>query len=540
MTFWDGTRWIDQSKPSLGPRRNEPRGLAARFVDILATTGMALILGALFVPFTPALATGPVLTVSPSSGAPGSTIQVSGTAFPAGSKVQVAWDGSGSGMPVAQVNGNGAFKAALVVPNSAAGSHTISAVQLASKSARSGSTTPAPLANVTFTLFNTGVQLGSPAPPTGAPAVTPDPSVTAPTPTVASTLGPDATPGPPATSEPSSTSDPGPTPTFTQGPSTTSTPAPTPTFAMIPSPSPSPLPSPTLAPTHLVALGAYIPGAPSDPTKIDAYGSLTGVMPNIVMWYQEWSGDWNAFYAKGADAVRSRGATPLISWEPWAGTNDPAWALSTISDGSHDAYIHQWTHDVAAWGHTIYVRPMYEMNGPWSAWGYGVNGNTAAQYVAAWRHIVAIANSEGATNIRWVWCPNVDDGDPRYASYASLYPGDAYVDWVGLDGYNWGTSQSWSTWQSIYAIFNGSVDKVRAITSKPVMIAETGSTELGGDKAAWITNGFTSLVTDLPEIRALVWFNTSAQADWRVNTSTQSLAAYRAVAASGAFAGLLP
>jgi Beta-mannanase len=258
------------------------------------------------------------------------------------------------------------------------------------------------------------------------------------------------------------------------------------------------------------------------------------------MWYQEWGGQWNAFYAKGAAAIRARGAMPLISWEPWAGTKDPTWSLSTISDGSHDAFIHQWTHDVATWGHAIYVRPMYEMNGPWSAWGYGVNGNTAAEFVAAWRHVVNIANAEGATNIRWVWSPNVDDGDPRYASYGSLYPGDSYVDWVGLDGYNWGTSQSWSGWQSLYTVFKGSVDKVRAISGKPIMIGETGSTDLGGDKAAWITNGFARLLTDLPQVKALIWFDANKETDWRVNSSANSLAAFRAVAASSAFAGILP
>jgi beta-mannanase len=195
---------------------------------------------------------------------------------------------------------------------------------------------------------------------------------------------------------------------------------------------------------------------------------------------------------------------------------------------------------VATWGYPIYVRPMHEMNGPWSAWGYGVNGNTAAQHVAAWRHIVDIANAEGATNIRWVWSPNVDDGDPRLVPYANIYPGDAYVDWVGLDGYNWGTSQSWSTWQSLHALYSDSVDKIRALTGRPLMIGEIASTELGGDKAEWITNGFASLLTDLPQVRAVTWFDGNKETDWRVDSSTQSLLAFRAVATSAAFAATLP
>lgn len=296
-----------------------------------------------------------------------------------------------------------------------------------------------------------------------------------------------------------------------------------------------------LTPARRVALGAYIPGAPSDPSKIDAYAALTGTMPNIVMWYQAWAGQWNAFYAQGADAIRARGAMPLISWEPWAGTkDDPQWSLNSITNGSHDAYMHQWTHDVAAWGHPIYVRPMYEMNGLWNAWSPGVNGNTAAGFVAAWRHMVDIANAEGATNIRWVWCPNIDNGNSRYTSYASLYPGDAYVDWAGLDGFNWGTSQNGSSWQGIYTIFKDSIDKISAITGKPLMIGEIASTELGDDKAAWITTGFARLLTELPQVRAVTWFDADVTPDWRVDSSTRSLNAFRAVATLDAFAAKLP
>ena len=260
------------------------------------------------------------------------------------------------------------------------------------------------------------------------------------------------------------------------------------------------------------------------------------------MWYQLWGSTYNTFYATGANAVRSRGATPLITWEPWAGSKtDSAWNLASITNGSHDAYIRSWTRAVAAWGYPIYVRPMHEMNGPWYAWGYNVNGNTSgAQYVAAWRHIVDIGNAEGASNIRWVWCPNIDNGDPRYTSYASLYPGDSYVDWACMDGYNWGTTQSWSNWQSLTSVFKTSYDKIRAVTTKPLMIGETGSTELGGDKAAWITNGFAALLTNLPAIKAVVWFDANKETDWRVDSSSASLAAFKAIASSVAFRAGLP
>ena len=65
------------------------------------------------------------------------------------------------------------------------------------------------------------------------------------------------------------------------------------------------------------------------------------------------------------------------------------------------------------------------------------------------------------------------------------------------------------------------------------MIAETASTEVGGDKAAWITNSFASdLPGRLPRVRAVIWWDHVGETDWRVNSSAAALAAYRSVAAS--------
>ena len=322
-----------------------------------------------------------------------------------------------------------------------------------------------------------------------------------------------------------------------------------PGIVTVPTPGTSPGASPgapqgTPAPQRRIALGAYIPGAPGDPSRIDAYAKLTGAKPHIVMWYQAWEGSGVTFDPGAADAVRKRGAMPVISWEPWIGkANDPTWALSTIISGKHDAYIRQWTRAVARWGHPIYVRLMYEMNGYWTSWSPGVNGNTADEFVRAWRHIVDIARHEGATNIRWVWAPNITSNDPRVSSYASVFPGNDYVDWVGLDGFNWGTSRPTTRWRDLPILFERSIGEVRALSAKPLMIAEIGSSELGGDKPAWITDGFAQVVSNLPDISALIWYNTIdqvKQVDWRVQSSTSSLNAFRAIAMSKAFSGTLP
>lgn len=283
-----------------------------------------------------------------------------------------------------------------------------------------------------------------------------------------------------------------------------------------------------------IVLGAYISGAPQDPKKIDEFTKMIGSAPTIVMWYQDWAhSNEKEFDPAKMNAVVTRRAVPLVTWEPWDGTAGPlqsAYALRMIIVGNYDAYIRQWARNARVWGRSMYLRFAHEMNGNWYPWSPGINGNTNADYIAAWRHVVKIFREEGATNVQWIWSPNVAYSGST--PFADLYPGDAYVDWVGLDGYNGGRALS-QRWLSFSQIFMASYEALAAMTSKPMMITETASTELGGDKAAWIRQGLLDdIPSKFPRVHAVIWFNENKETDWRVNSSPQSLAAYREVAAS--------
>lgn len=290
-----------------------------------------------------------------------------------------------------------------------------------------------------------------------------------------------------------------------------------------------------------VALGAFIPDAPGDPAAIDAFADRVGRTPAVVLWYQHWGGASAYFDPALLDMVIARGAMPMITWEPWVpngGVDQPAYSLAAIARGDFDDYVDSWAVALAADGRTVYLRFGHEMNGTWYPWAAGVNGNTAADYVAAWRHVRGRFTAVGAINVRWVWSPNVAFGGST--AMTDLYPGDAYVDWLGLDGYNWGTSQSWSRWQSFAQAFGASYATITATARKPVMIAETASTELGGDKAAWISAAFAHAIpTEFPLVRAVVWFDADKETDWRIDSSEAALAAYRLVAADPAYRGTL-
>jgi beta-mannanase len=169
------------------------------------------------------------------------------------------------------------------------------------------------------------------------------------------------------------------------------------------------------------------------------------------------------------------------------------------------------------------------MNGNWFPWSEGVNGNKSGEYAAAWRHVHDIFASVGASNVSWVWCPNVDWNN-NLAGLKAMYPGDAYVDWTGLDGYNWGTNpahpSSWKTFSQIYrSSYRYITESVSA--TRPMMIGEVASSEYGGSKAAWIREMLNQLPSEYPQIRALLWFDKfDDNMDWPVETSSTASTAF--------------
>jgi beta-mannanase len=296
--------------------------------------------------------------------------------------------------------------------------------------------------------------------------------------------------------------------------------------------------------TTPIALGAYVSGAPWHADPLDRFTALVGRVPAIVMWYQDWGTPGSReFDAAKLQLVAARGATPLITWDPWAwadGPHQPEYSPARIAAGQFDDYIREWARGARGWGKRLYLRFAHEMNAAYYPWGVGNNGNTAADFVAAWRRVVDIFRQEGASEVRWIWSPNV--AFHGTAPFRSVYPGRDYVDVLALDGYNWGPIDAWHTWTSLTGVFRSSYDELAALDSKkPMMIAETASTEYGGDKAAWIKSGLlTEMPVHFPRVKAVIWFHEHKETSWHVDSSVESLQAFREVAAHARYQGRLP
>ena len=180
------------------------------------------------------------------------------------------------------------------------------------------------------------------------------------------------------------------------------------------------------------------------------------------------------------------------------------------------------------------------MNGNWFPWSEGVNGNRSGEFVAAWRHVHDIFSAVGASNATWVWCPNVDF-DGNFQNVRSMYPGDEYVDWTGLDGYNWGTNPAKpGGWKSFDRVYRSSYRYLTETVApgKPMMIGEVASTEYGGSKAAWIREMLTKIPTEYTKLRAVLWFDKFDDGmDWPIETSEAATAAFAEGLQASAYAG---
>jgi len=276
---------------------------------------------------------------------------------------------------------------------------------------------------------------------------------------------------------------------------------------------------------------------PWDMTAASAFSAMVGKSPSILPFNIPFqmcgtSCDWYSFPTNQMNTIRQFGSIPMLNWSSMSSplsATEPSFTLAAVARGDFDSYIRTFAAGAASWGHPFFLRFNWEMNGNWFPWGEGANGNQPGDSVAAWRHVHDLFAAAGAVNVNWVWCPSVITTNAMI-DLQELYPGDGYVDWTCMDGYNWGgLSGGPGGWQSFTHMFGATYSKITSTIAptKPIMIGEMGSSESGGSKAAWIADMLGRLATEFPRIRALVWFESyDGPDDWPVETSNSSLAAF--------------
>jgi glycosyl hydrolase family 26 len=311
--------------------------------------------------------------------------------------------------------------------------------------------------------------------------------------------------------------------------------APAATASRAPSVAPSATPSPKVTATKAVAPGGGPVPYHRGKVLLGSYLSLKGrsLGQSLALRRQQLGRDQrivHVYYAWADELPRSRGSigsggTLMVSWH---GTR-----YAAITGGGSDRRIAAAARNLAAIKKPTLLRWGWEMNGNWFDWDGTHNGKKPAGYIKAWRRIHRIFADEGADNVAFVWSPNWNSGpDVGWNAYEHYYPGDAYVDWVGVSAYPF-------TEQTPRTLLHRIVSEYGA--RKPIMVTETASIEHGGStKADWIKT-FSAYVAATPAIGGVVWFDTDTQPgtaeNFRIDTSRATLAAYRAMARSSHFAG---
>jgi Glycosyl hydrolase family 26 len=292
--------------------------------------------------------------------------------------------------------------------------------------------------------------------------------------------------------------------------------------------------SPSGGPKIITSGGGPVPFVRGK-AMLGAYLDLTGksVQQALALRKQQLGRDQrivNQFYGWTDPIPRSIGylpshAVPMISWR---GTS-----YDDILNGSSDKLIEQAARNLRKLGKPTLMRWAWEMNGDWYKWGGAKNGDDPAAFVRCWKHLHGIFADQKADNVSWVWSVNWNDSpNASWNANQHYYPGDKYVDWVGVSGYNLHRELPAKLFTGIYGEY---------AAKKPLIITEVGAVDRGGStKADWITM-FHQWVDQNPAVGAVTWFDTDTHPGyaerWRIDTDPDSLAAYKAMALDPHFAG---
>jgi mannan endo-1,4-beta-mannosidase len=244
---------------------------------------------------------------------------------------------------------------------------------------------------------------------------------------------------------------------------------------------------------------------------VSEFAAAIGRQPNIVLYYSAWG---DPFYVNLANSARAHGAAVFVQINPG---REP---MSAIAAGEEDRYLRWYASQVRRYRYPVIIGIAPEMNADWDSWGW--HHTKPSAWVAAWRHMVTLFRQQGADNVTWLWTINADVPGST-GPIQDWWPGAKYVDWVGIDGYYYYASSTFAT------VFGTTLNQVRALTGKPVLLSETGIGQVAG-QAEKIPDLIEGVVA--ARVLGFIWFDQDQDAgvyhqDWRLEGHPAALAAFR-------------
>lgn len=250
-------------------------------------------------------------------------------------------------------------------------------------------------------------------------------------------------------------------------------------------------------------LGLYANGVPGSYAGVTAFTTATGVKPGLVLYYSGW---FEPFQISFATTVADHGGVPLVQMDP------QDISIAAIASGTYDSYLSAYAEAVRSYRRPVVLGFGHEMNGYWYSWGYKHTSPTV--FVAAWRHIVTLFRAVGARNVTWMWTVNTIHTRAKVPNPRRWWPGNSFVNWVGIDGYYFNPASTFAP------LFGPTVIAVRAFTTKPILIAETAAA--GAVQPAKIADLFIGI--RLYGLLGFVWFDSRQSEDWHLSSPAATAA----------------
>lgn len=251
----------------------------------------------------------------------------------------------------------------------------------------------------------------------------------------------------------------------------------------------------------------------SDLSEIEYIENAQNIDFNIISFYLGWNTESTENFPHDLmSGTYDRRAIPMITWEPWASAlplnenyeelKEEKKVLKHIAQGVYDDYIREFIQILKSYDQPVFLRFAHEFDNPQYPWSQ-VGENTPREFIEAWIHVHEIAKAEDAGKIVFVWNPWSIEGMSQY------YPGDEYVDWIGITLLNYDSLNREGNQYSFKELFQPISEKLNSFTRKPIMLTEFGSLNLNNNQEEWIKDATTSIKEDFYEISAVVIFNSA-------------------------------
>lgn len=281
-------------------------------------------------------------------------------------------------------------------------------------------------------------------------------------------------------------------------------------------------------------LGVALAGFPISEEALSRSNEEIKVTPAVVMFYLQWPSHIDDIKSikPTLDNIWNNKSVPCMTWEPMTihDNIENAIPYSDIINGKYDSYLEWMTTEIKSWGKPFIIRFAHEMNMSRYHWGttleeYGPSSPNV--YASMFQYVVTFFHNQNVDNVLWAFCPNADSiPNESWNTIKNYYPGDEYVDILGMDGYNWDIDkdlaqkkgQTWTVpWRSFKEIFELPYRQLRQIApNKPLIVFETASVDRssGDRKVKWMKEALS--IAKQWNIQGLIWFQANKEEDWKI------------------------